>query len=99
MSVFDEAHQRARQDVKFPGNPCKFLKVWRDKGDKELYLSILNEGIWLTDPITGEPEENGVIAAVLTDVLGISVQKHDVWKHKADQCMSCRSIRKAIEHG
>lgn len=95
MSVFADAHKRAKDNRPFPPNICKFLKIWRDRDDKELYVQVMEEGIWLKDLETGQPEELRTTAAVLTDVLGVEITNNDVWKHRHDACHGCARIKAA----
>ena len=80
---------------KFPPNICKFMKIWRDKGDKDLYVEVIEEGVWILDPVTGEPAELKDAAKVLTEVLGFPVTQNDIWKHRHSACATCKRIREA----
>ena len=92
MSVFDDELDKVLAS-KFPANPCKFLRIWRDGGDKELYVQVMEVGMWLEH--NGHDVELKDIAAVLNKSLGMSVTVNDVWKHRHGSCLGCRRLKEA----
>jgi hypothetical protein len=86
---------------KFPPNPCKLMKLWRDGHiDKELYDSVLTEGLFVTDPNTGDQAQLKDVGAMLSQILEIKFTESDVFKHRHRECVGCsRYIEAGYELG
>lgn len=89
---------RHANDMSFPPNPCKLLRIWIDDG-KEKYDEVI-AAMFMRDDLTNQLYELEHVARVLTDDLEpLRITRNDVWKHRKGQCNGCSIMANRIVTG